>query len=88
LYKGSTLYQGDADVKVTVYSKSDRDWKESWSRNVGQVLFPRNAGIPSADKSVNDFQAQFVEVVSLQISTLFYKHDPNIGFAMDAVANR
>jgi hypothetical protein len=88
LYKGSTLYQGDADVKVTVYSKSDRDWKETWSRNVGQVLFPRNAGIPSADKSVNDFQAQFVEVVSLQVSTLFYKHDPNIGFALDAVANR
>lgn len=88
LYKGSTLYQGDADVKVTVYSKTDRDWKESWSRNVGQVLFPRNAGIPSADKSVNDFQAQFVDVVAIQVSTLFYKHDPNIGFALDAVANR
>lgn len=88
LYKGTTLYQGDADVKVTVYSKTNRNWDETWRRNVGQILFPRNAGIPSADKSVHDFQAQFVEVVSLQVATLFYKHDPNISFAMDAVANR
>jgi hypothetical protein len=88
LYKGSTLYQGDTDVQVTVYDMTKRDGEQVWSRNVGQVLFPRNAGIPSADKSVNDFQAQFVEVVALQVSTLFYKHDPNIGFALDAVANR
>jgi hypothetical protein len=88
LYKGTTLYQGDADVKVTVYSKSNRGWDETWRRNVGQILFPRNAGIPAADKSVNEFQAQFVEVVSLQVATLFYKHDPNINFALDAVANR
>ena len=88
LYKGSTLYQGDTDVKVTVFSQTNRSWGETWSRNVGQILFPRNAGIPAADKSVHDFQAQFVEVVSLQVATLFYKHDPNISFALDAVANR
>lgn len=88
LYKGTTLYQGDADVKVTVYTKNGHDWEEDWSRNVGQVLFPQHAGIPAADKSVNDFQAQFVEVVSTQVATLFYKHDPNAMFALDAVANR
>lgn len=88
LYKGTTLYQGDADVKVTVYKKDGHDWEEDWSRNVGQVLFPQHAGIPAADKSVNDFQAQYVEVLSTQVATLFYKHDPNAMFAMDAVANR
>ena len=88
LYKGTTLYQGDADVHITVYSKKDREWDETWSRNVGQVLFPRNAGIPAADKPVGEFQNQFVEVVSTQIATLFYKHDPNAAFALDAVANR
>jgi hypothetical protein len=88
LYKGTTLYQGDAEVKVTVYSKNGHDWEEDWSRNVGQVLFPQHAGIPAADKSVSDFQRQYVEVLSTQVATLFYKHDPNAMFAMDAVANR
>lgn len=88
LYKGTTLYQGDADVHVTVYDMTKRDGDQIWSRNVGQILFPRNAGIPSADKSVQEFQDQFVEVVSVQTASLFYKHDPNADFALDAVANR
>lgn len=88
LYKGTTLYQGDADVQLTVYDMTKRDGDQVWSRNVGQILFPRNAGIPSADKSVQEFQDQFVEVVSVQTASLFYKHDPNADFALDAVANR
>jgi hypothetical protein len=88
LYKGTTLYQGDADVQVTVYDMTTREGDQIWSRNVGQILFPRNAGIPSADKSVQEFQDQFVEVVSVQTASLFYKHDPNAQFALDAVANR
>ncbi len=88
LYKGTTLYQGDADVHVTVYDMSTREGDQIWSRNVGQILFPRNAGIPSADKSVQEFQDQFVEVVSVQTASFFYKHDPNADFALDAVANR
>lgn len=86
LHKGTTLYQGDTDVKVTVYSKTNRNWDQTWSRNIGQILFPRNAGIPSADKSVQDFQDQFVGVVAMQVASLFYKHDPNVAFALDAVA--
>lgn len=88
LYNGTTLYQGDADVHVTVYDMTTREGKQTWSRNVGQILFPRNAGIPSADKSVQEFQDQFVEVISVQTASLFYKHDPNAYFALDAVANR
>lgn len=88
LYKGTTLYQGDADVHITVYDMTTREGDQIWSRNVGQILFPRNAGIPSADKSVQEFQDQFVEVVSIQAASFFYKHDPNADFALDAVANR
>ncbi len=88
LYKGSTLYQGDTDVHVTVYDMTKRDGERIWSRNVGQILFPRNAGIPASDKPVQEFEAQFVEVVSVQIGSLFYKHDPNAHFALDAVSNR
>ncbi|QEG35036.1 hypothetical protein [Bythopirellula goksoeyrii] len=87
LYKGTTLYQGNAEVHVTVYDMNQKG-KEVFSRDLGQVLFPRNSGIPSADKPVQEFERQFVEVVATQTASLFYKHDPNVDFAMDAIANR
>lgn len=87
LYKGATLYQGDANVKLSVYDMDNRG-KLTWERNVGQILFPRNSGIPAADKSIQVFQGQFVEVVSDQIASFFYEHDPNASFALDAVANK
>ena len=86
LYKGKTLYQGDADVTVSVHDMAGRG-KLMWERPLGQVLFPRNSGIPAADKPVQHFERQFVEVVSLQIAQHFYDHDPNVLFALDAVAN-
>jgi hypothetical protein len=88
LYKGTTLYQGNAEVHVSVVDMTKHDGKQVWSRNLGQVLFPRNSGIPSADKPVHEFERQFVDVVAYQVASLFYKHDPNATFALDAVANR
>lgn len=87
LYKGSTLYQGDAEVKITVYDTTKKD-ENVWERNLGQILFPRNSGIPAADKPIHVFQNQFVDVVSQQVAVHFYKHNPNAIFALDAVANR
>ncbi len=87
LYKGTTLYQGDAEVNVYVYDMEDRG-KEIWDRQLGQILFPRNAGIPSADKAVQEFERQFVGIVADQISRNFYRHNPNATFALDAMANQ
>jgi hypothetical protein len=86
LYKSKTVYQGTADVSISVYDMENHD-KLIWQRRLGQVLFPRNSGIPSADKSPQAFERQFVEIVSTQIAQHFYKHDPNGDFALDAVAN-
>ena len=87
LYKGQTLYQGDTTVNMTVYDMTNRGAK-IWSRDVGQILFPRNSGFPSADKPVHQFQRQFVDVVSVELAKHFYKHDPSATFALDAEANR
>ncbi len=87
LYKGATLYQGDADVNLSVYDMNARG-KLLWERRVGQILFPRNSGIPAADKPIQEFQRQFVDVVSDQVARFFYEHDPNATFALDAVANK
>ncbi|MAT68840.1 MAG: hypothetical protein CMJ58_04890 [Planctomycetaceae bacterium] len=86
LYKGKTVYQGNADLTVSVYDMEQR--KFVWDKRVGQVLFPRNSGIPAADKPVQAFQRQFIDVVSIQIAEYFYEHDPNTMFALDAVANQ
>jgi hypothetical protein len=87
LYKGKTLYQGQADVTVNVYDVRNHS-KLVWSRKLGEVLYPVNSGIPAQDKPPQQFEKEFVEIIADNIAINFYKHDPNDAFAMDAKANR
>ena len=87
LYKGKTLYQGRADVSVCVYDMRDHS-RQVWERQLGEVLYPVNSGIPAQDKPVQQFEREFVGIVADQIAMNFYKHDPTATFAMDARANR
>ncbi|MCC6491714.1 MAG: hypothetical protein IT424_01695 [Pirellulales bacterium] len=87
LYKGKTLYQGTADVSISVYDMEDRG-KLVWERRLGQVLYPKNSGIPAADKPAPVFEREFVAMLARQIAEHFYKHDPNAMFALDALANQ
>ena len=86
LFKGKTLYQGDAEVRVAVYDMTDRG-RLIWERHLGQILFPVQSGIPAQDKPLKQFQRDFVNYAAEQISINFYKHDPHLAFAIDAVAN-
>jgi len=87
LYKGKTLYQGQADVTVSVYDMRDKS-KLVWERTLGEVLYPVNSGIPAQDKPVQQFEREFVEIVAEQVAMNFYRHDPHSAFAKDALANR
>jgi hypothetical protein len=87
LYKGKTLYQGTADVTVSVKDVKDRNGEE-WERHLGEILYPVNSGIPAQDKPPQQFEREFVEIVAENIAVNFYRHDPNAGFALDAMANR
>jgi hypothetical protein len=87
LYKGTTLYQGRADVTVSVYDIRNHN-KLVWDRHVGEVLYPVNSGIPAQDKPVQQFEREFVEIIANRVATNFYRHDPNENFALDAMANR
>ena len=86
LFKGKTLYQGNAEVTVSVYDMQDRG-RLIWDRQLGQILFPMQSGIPAQDKPLKQFQRDFVNFAAEQIAINFYKHDPHIAFAIDAVAN-
>lgn len=87
LYKGKTLYQGNADITVAVYDMRDNG-RRVWDSPMGELRFPVHSGIPLQDKPVRQFQREFVEIVSQAIARNFYKHDPHADFAIDALANR
>jgi hypothetical protein len=87
LYRGKTLYQGQADVSVTIYDIKNNG-RLAWDRHLGEILYPANSGIPAQDKSEQQFEREFVNIVAARIAEHFYKHDPNGAFAMDALANR
>jgi hypothetical protein len=87
LFKGKTLYQGQADVTVSVYDMRDHS-RLVWERQLGEILYPLNSGIPAQDKPVQQFEREFVEILAQQVAMNFYKHDPHATFAMDALANR
>lgn len=87
LYKGKTLYQGRADVTVSVFDVKNHN-RLVWDRHLGEVLYPVNSGIPAQDKPVQQFEREFVEIVADRIATNFYRHDPTSNFAEDAMANR
>jgi hypothetical protein len=37
---------------------------------------------------VQQFEREFVTIVGTRIGEFFYQHDPNSGFALDALSNR
>jgi hypothetical protein len=87
LFKGKTLYQGQADVTVSVHDMKDH-CKLVWERHIGEVLYPVNSGIPAQDKPPQQFEREFVNIVADRIAVNFYRHDPHDSFAVDALANR
>ena len=52
---------------TTVYDMQDNG-KRAWERNLGQVLYPTNSGIPAQDKPVQHFQRDFVMVLANRIA--------------------
>lgn len=87
LYKGKTLYQGRADVTVTVYDMKNKS-NMVWTSDLGEILYPVNSGIPAQDKPPQQFEREFVEIVAAEIAKNFHRHNPHDSFAMDARANR
>ncbi len=87
LFKGKTLYQGNANVTVSVYDMTEHG-KLVWTHDLGEILYPINSGIPAQDKPVQQFEREFVGIVAGAVARNFYKHDPHDTFALDALANQ
>jgi hypothetical protein len=87
LLQGQTLYQGKASIDLAVYDmKHGR--RPVYQKTLPQQLYPPNAPIPAADKSLVEFRQQFLQVLAGQIGRHFYEHDSTADFAIDSAAHK
>jgi len=85
LYQGQTLYQGKANLKVTVFDVATGK-EPVFERNLPQSVYPPNAAIPAGEKPEAQFRRQFVAYLARQVAHYFYDHDPTVEFANDSTA--
>ena len=83
LYRSSTVYQGRADIAVTVYDMT-RDGEIVFEKAPLRVLYP-STGIPTTVPRAQ-FRRVVVNVIAEDIGKLFYPHDHTADFARDGTA--
>jgi hypothetical protein len=85
IYKGKTLYQGNATVSLTVYDCADGS-REVFHRELPPVIHPPNGGVDTATKTESEFRRWFVGKVADQIGRHFYPHDRYADYALEGEA--
>jgi hypothetical protein len=87
LLQGQTLYQGKASIDLAVYDMKHGK-RPVYQKMLPQQLYPPNAPVPAAEKSLVEFRQQFLMVLADQVGRHFYEHDSTADFAIDGVAHR
>ncbi len=87
LLQGQTLYQGKASIDLAVYDMSHGK-RPVYQKMLPQQLYPPNAPVPAAEKSLVEFRQQFLIVLAEQIGRHFYEHDSTADFAIDGAAHK
>lgn len=77
---GQTLLQGKSQVRVTVFDMQ-QDGKAIWSKDMPQLIYPENNGVPTHDKPEEEFRRQYINVLADEIGSLFYASDRYSRFA-------
>jgi hypothetical protein len=85
IYQGQTLYQGKAQAVIKVYDIKDGS-KVVFQKTIPRAVYPPNTGVPTSEKSEEEFRQQFVVVLSDRIGRYFYSHDIRDDIAGDAAA--
>jgi hypothetical protein len=87
LARGSTLLQGQADVRLAVYDvhQGQRLWEPDRSLS---VKFPPNSPYSSSDRKEDDFRRQFLDVLAERVARHFYAYDSRKDFALDSTVLR
>jgi len=83
LYQGQTIYQGRARVKVTVHDMN-QDGEVVYEKSIPEIVYPPQGGVPTSEKSEEEFRRQFIGVVAEQVGRLFYGYDHRKDVAIDS----
>ncbi len=84
LYRSSTVYQGRADLSITVYDLT-QGGEVVYEKSPLRILYPPNTGIPTTVPRAQ-FRRVVVNVIAEDIGALFYPHDRTRSFARDGTA--
>lgn len=84
LLLGQTVYQGRANVTLTVYDC--KIGKDVFSKGLPQVTYPANHVVSTLNKPEVDFRREFVSILADHIARHFYDHDPHADIALDSRA--
>jgi hypothetical protein len=85
LYKGQTLYQGTATVRVVVRDLTQND-RITFEKEIPRIVWPPNVGVPTGEREKSEFRRQFLGVIADHVGRYFYDHDPYSDYAQDAAA--
>ena len=85
LYQGQTIYQGRARLRVVVQDMA-KQGETVYEKRMPEIVYPPNSGVPTSDKSEEDFRRQFTAVVAEQVGRLFYGFDHRDDMAIDSAA--
>ena len=85
IYQGQTLFQGKAQAVIKVYDIKNGG-KVVFQKTLPREVFPPNTGVPTSEKSEQEFRQQFVVVLADKIGRYFYSHDAGDDIARDAAA--
>ncbi|HJS07815.1 MAG TPA: hypothetical protein VJ809_09140 [Pirellulales bacterium] len=83
LSRGSTLLQGQADLRLAVYDveSGQRRWEPGRTLS---VKFPPNSPYSSSDRKEEDFRRQFLDVLAERVARHFYAYNSRNDVALDS----
>jgi hypothetical protein len=85
LYQGQTIYQGRARVHMTVHDMK-KNGDVVYEKALPSIVYPPSAGLPTSERTEEQFRREFTQVVADRIGRSFYSWDHRDDAAMDSRA--
>jgi len=81
LYKGQTVYQGTATLRVAVYDCATN--QKVYEKSLSNINYPPNSVVPTSEVPESVFRREFLSVLAEAVARLFHSYDPHEFWALD-----
>ncbi|MCH8148949.1 MAG: hypothetical protein IH987_13380 [Planctomycetes bacterium] len=82
LHAGQTLYQGKADINVSVFDMTNRG-KKVYQQDISDYRFPAHSPTPTIGLPQPQFERMFIQTLAREIGNLFHDYELPTRFARD-----